>query len=52
MKRIDLLKQVVPLDLEGLEVLDGEMLFVTGGFCAAAVAIATTLFVTGYKLRH
>ena len=27
-------------------------LFVTGGFCAAAVAIATTLFVTGYKLRH
>lgn len=32
MKRIDLLKQVVPLDLEGLEVLDGEMLFVTGGF--------------------
>lgn len=32
MKRTDLLKQVVPLDLEGLEVLDGEMLFVTGGF--------------------
>ena len=27
-------------------------LFVTGGFCATAVAIATTLFVTGYKLRH
>lgn len=27
-------------------------LFVTGVFCATAVAIATTLFVTGYKLRH
>ena len=32
MKRTDLLKQVVPLDLEGLEVLEGEMLLITGGF--------------------
>lgn len=31
MKQKELMKQVVPLDLEGLEVLEGELLFVTGG---------------------
>lgn len=31
MNQKDLMKQVVPLDLEGLEVLEGELLLVTGG---------------------
>lgn len=34
MKQKELMKQVVPLDLEGLEVLEGELLFVTGGSSA------------------
>lgn len=31
MKYLDLLKQVAPLDLEELEVFEGEALLVTGG---------------------
>lgn len=31
MKQADFVKRVIPLDLEGLEVLEGELLLVTGG---------------------